>query len=485
MIEIKIDFDDVKKKGQILSEYLPNIREFFSVEDKQQVFKRRYAVGYRPSTRKYVITPQGRFEPRFLCEILRYVESLRLSGNAVNLQITQKFNERTSIPPLNDKLFALNRQLRDYQEEAVIECLKKRSGVVVLPTSAGKTLVIATLCRSIQEQISHKKALILVPDIQLVQQTYGDFLDYGIHESEITKWTGNNTPDFSKNIIIANSQILLSKKQDLDILNSIEILIIDEVHKCKQGNSIVKLLKKIPAMYRFGFTGTLPVDQIDKWGLSGELGDTVYTKKSIELREQKYITQVNVGVICLNHKTQPIFTQATAANPTAEYEEEIQFLQGNEFRNDVIYKLVSKMEKNALIMVDRINHGEVLLEKIKNIPDKQVFFVQGSVEIEEREKIRNIMENNNNVICIAISKIFSTGINIRNLHYVVFASIGKAKNKIIQSIGRSLRLHESKKSAYILDIADNLKYSAAHMNERIALYQAESIKYTIKDIYQP
>jgi len=485
MVDIKIDFDDVKKKGQILSEYLPNIREYFSVEDKQQAFKRRYAVGYRPQTRKYVITPQGRFEPRFLCEIQKYVESTRLSGTAINIQITQRFLDKTFIPELKEQLFCLNRQLRDYQEEAVIECLRKKSGVVVLPTSAGKTLVIATLCKSIQEQVQNKKALVLVPDIQLVQQTYGDFLDYGIPETEITKWTGSNTPDFSKNIIIANSQILLSKKQDIDALNDIGLLIIDEVHKCKQGNSIVKILKKIPAKYRYGFTGTLPVDQIDRWGLCGELGDTVYTKKSIELREQKYITQVNVGVICLNHKTQPVFTQASITNPTAEYEEEIQFLQVNEFRNDVIYKLVSKMEKNALIMVDRINHGEVLLEKIKDMPGKQVFFVQGSVEIEEREKIRSIMENNDDVICIAISKIFSTGINIRNLHYVVFASIGKAKNKIIQSIGRSLRLHESKKSAYILDIADNLKYSEAHMNERISLYQAESIKFTVKDIYQP
>lgn len=485
MVEVKIDFDDIKKKGQILSEFLPNIREYFSVEDRQQAFKRRYAVGYRPQTRKYVITPQGRFEPRFLCEIQRYVESLRLSGTAVNVQITQKFYEKTFIPTLKEEIFTLNRELRDYQEEAVKECLKKKSGVVVLPTSAGKTLVIATLCKSIQEQAQNKKALILVPDIQLVQQTYGDFLEYGISEDDITKWSGGNPPDFSKNIIIANSQILLSKKQDLDILSSVGLLIIDEVHKCKQGNSIVKVLKKITAKYRFGFTGTLPVDQIDKWGLCGELGDIVYTKKSIELREQKYITQVNVGVINLIHSTQPNFTQASITNPTAEYEEEIQFLQENGFRNDVIYKLVSKMEKNSLIMVDRINHGEVLLEKIKDVPNKQVFFVQGSVEIEEREKIRNIMEHNNNVICIAISKIFSTGINIRNLHYVVFASIGKAKNKIIQSIGRSLRLHESKKSAYILDIADNLKYSAAHMNERISLYQSESIKFTIKDIYQP
>jgi superfamily II DNA or RNA helicase len=483
MNKVIIDYDPSKKKGIIISEYLNNIREYFSVEDKQQVFKRRYAVGYRPSTRKYIITPQGRFEPRFVFEIINYIKTLKSTGVSVSLDITDNFKKNTLTPSLSTEIKKLNKTLRDYQQEAVTECLSNRSGVVVLPTSAGKTLVIATLCQSIIEQI-RKKILILVPDIQLVQQTYGDFLEYGISADKITKWTGSCELNPNKQIIIANSQILLSKKQDLSVLSDCEVLIIDEVHKCKQGNSIVKILKKIPAQYRFGFTGTLPVDQIDQWGLCGEIGRTIYHKKSIELREQKYITQVNVGVVCLHHKEQPQFTQASILTPTAEYEEEITFLQQNEFRNDVILKLISKVEKNSLIMVDRIAHGEILLEKLKSLSDRQVFFVQGSVEVEEREKIRSIMENNDNVVCVAISKIFSTGINIRNLHYVVFASIGKAKNKIIQSIGRSLRLHANKKAAYILDIADNLKYSTAHMNERIQLYKSESINYTIKDVYQ-
>lgn len=485
MVEVLIDYDSSKRKGLIVTDYLSNIREYFSVEDKQQLFKRRFAVGYRPQTRKYVITPQGRFEPRFLGEIIDYFTNLKQAGIDIRYTISDAFIQATTLPKLKQNIVKLNKELRDYQHDTIVVCLEKSSGVVVLPTSAGKTLVIATLCRSIQEQVSTKKALILVPDIQLVQQTHGDFIEYGICESMITKWTGNNTPDFTKNIIIANSQILLSKKQDLSVLNNIDILIIDEVHKCKYGNSINKVIKKIPAKFRYGFTGTLPVDQFDKWSIFGEIGSTVYVKRSVELREQKYITQVNVGVIYINYKVLPQFTQATASNPTVEYEEEILFLQENVFRNETIFKLVSKTEKNVLVMVDRINHGEVLLEVLRRVEHKQVFFVQGSVEIDEREKIRQIMEKDDNVICIAISKIFSTGINIRNLHYVVFASIGKAKNKIIQSIGRSLRLHDNKKIAYIFDIADSLKYSSSHMNERLALYSAEDIKYVVKDVYQP
>lgn len=485
MVEVLIDYDPSKRKGLLVTDYLSNIREYFSVEDKQQLFKRRFAVGYRPQTRKYVITPQGRFEPRFFEEIIDYLTNLKQTGINIKYSVSDAFIKATALPRLNRVIVKLNKDLRDYQYDTIAVCLEKSSGVVVLPTSAGKTLVIATLCRSIQQQVSNNKALILVPDIQLVQQTYGDFIDYGICEDQITKWTGNNSPDFTKNIIIANSQILLSKKQDLSILNNIDILIIDEVHKCKHGNSINKIIKKIPAKFRYGFTGTLPVEQFDRWSIFGEIGSTVYVKRSVELRDQKYITQVNVGVINIIHRVIPQFTQATASSPTVEYEEEILFLQQNVFRNETILKLVSKTDKNVLVMVDRINHGEILLEVLKQVENKQVFFVQGSVDIDEREKIRQIMEEYDNVICVAISKIFSTGINIRNLHYVVFASIGKAKNKIIQSIGRSLRLHDSKKIAYILDIADNLKYSSAHMNERLALYNAEDIKYVIKDVYQP
>lgn len=485
-MKVIIDYDFSKKKGIIVSEYLSNIREFFSVEDKQQVFKRRFAVGYRPQTRVYVITPQGRFEPRFVCDIVSYINTLRDTGVTVTLDITDSFKENTQIPALEVNVSKLNLPLRDYQEEAVLSCLNCGSGIVLLPTSAGKTLTVATLCMSITDQlpVNDRKTLILVPDIQLVQQTYSDFLEYGIEESRLTRWTGSHEPRCESDIIIANSQILLSKKQDLSVLKDVRLLLVDEVHKCKRTNSISKVVRSIPAHYRFGFTGTMPVDQIDCWSIKGMIGDTIYQKKSVELREQKFISNVNVGVILLKHKNRPYFKTATAANPTAEYEEEILFLQTNAFRNETILKLVSKVDKNALIMVDRINHGEELLGVMQELTDKQVFFVQGSVEIEERERIRQIMELNDNVVCIAISRIFSTGVNIRNLHYVIFASIGKAKNKIIQSIGRSLRLHASKKCAYIIDIADNLKYSEQHLQERLGFYKTETINTVIKEIHE-
>ena len=94
------------------------------------------------------------------------------------------------------------------------------------------------------------------------------------------------------------------------------------------------------------------------------------------------------------------------------------------------------------------------------------------------------MEKKKDIVCIAISKIFSTGINIKNLHYIVFAGGGKAKVKIIQSIGRGLRLHKDKTGVIIIDIADMLHYGTQHYSKRLGLYKDEKIDYGIKKITQ-
>jgi superfamily II DNA or RNA helicase len=480
MVNVTFDYDSSRKKGIIVSDYLPNIREHFSVEDKQQVFKRRYAIGYRPQTRQYAITPQGRFEPRLLFSILEFLQNQDIQ---FNIELTDKFRDVIAIPTLKEELVKLNLDPRDYQEESVLAAIKNKSGVIVLPTSAGKTLVIALLVKSIQAQ-HDCKTLILVPDIQLVAQTYSDFLEYGIPEEEITKWTGSIEPNKNAKIVISNAQILLSEKQDLSLLKDIKLLVIDEVHKIRYGNKINKVVEQIPALFRYGLTGTLPDDKIDQWNIFGKIGRVIYFKQSADLREQKYISQVHVAALKLNYSNIPQFTIPSMHNPTAGYEEEITWLQTNKFRNDIITKLVNKQDKNTLIMVDRIAHGEELLRVLQENTDKAVHFVHGAVEIEEREMIRKLMEEQDNVACIAISKIFSTGINIKNLHNIIFAAIGKARIKIIQSIGRSLRKHASKKRATIFDIWDNLRYGNKHVVERLALYDREQISYSVTELHE-
>lgn len=478
MIKLTVDYDSGRKKGILATDYLPVIREHFSVEDKDQAFKRRFSVGYRPPTRKYVITPQGRFEPRLLFAILDFLKDQNVP---LDIQITENFKKVLQTPSLGKELVKLNIPLRDYQEESILEALEAKSGIILLPTSAGKTLVIATLVLSILKQ-QNLKTLILVPNIQLVTQTHSDFIEYGTSPEDVTMWTGNHVPNKDAKIVVCNIQILQSEKQDLSLLKEIGLLIVDEVHVCKKSNLINKILDQIPARYRFGFTGTLPDNNLDQWNIFGKFGKILYKKKSYDLREQNYITEVVVAVLKLLYINLPRFSQSSATNPIQAYEEEIQFLQTNTFRNSIITKIVNKLDKNTLILVDRIIHGEELLRVLQTNTDKQVYFVNGNVDIEEREKIRSLMEQQDNIVCIAISKIFSTGINIKNLHNIVFAAIGKAKIKIIQSIGRTLRKHASKKRATIFDIWDNLKYGNNHMMERLTLYEEEKIPVTITDI---
>ena len=479
MKEVLFDYDSVARKPQIVSEYLSQIKEHFSVEDKALVFLKR-RTGRNMPVRKYAITNKGNFDAPFFEEIC---SEIKFKFPSLQLKVSQSFLDVTKIEPLGDAPVELNLTPRDYQVESATIALQKGRGVIVLPTSAGKTLVIALMASTIIKNKNYN-ILILVPDIQLVQQTSQDFLDYGIDPSLVSKWTGSHEFQNTK-IVVANNQILLSKKQDQSVLDNFQVIIADESHKFSTALNISKLIKDLKCKHKFGFTGSLPENKFDVWSINRIFGSILYRKKSIELRQDQFISKVRVVGLELNYKNIPQFTKPSMSNPTAGYEEEITWLHTNDYRNSVITKLVNNLETNTLILVDRIVHGEHLLEYLKDKTERQVFFVQGSVEVEERENIKHIMETTNGIVCIAISKIFSTGISIKNLHNIIFASIGKARIKIIQSIGRSLRLHHTKEMATIFDVADTcLTYGYKHFEERKRLYESEKIPLILNQLVE-
>lgn len=261
-------------------------------------------------------------------------------------------------------------------------------------------------------------------------------------------------------------------------------VLVSNCHGLKRGNEINKVLKFINTPHRFGFTGTLPTDKMDQWNIMGKIGPITFEQKTDNLKKQEYISNFKINILKIKHANKPASVTATSANPTSAYDNEIDFLINNEKRNNLICKLADRLANNTLIMVDRIPHGEMLDAMIRKVcsPDRPIYFIRGSTEMEDREAIRSLMNERNDVIVIAISKIFSTGINIPNLHNMIFASAGKAKIKIMQSIGRALRLHPSKIMANIFDIADNTKYGSKHLIERKKLYDLENYEYTEKEI---
>lgn len=475
-MNVEFDYDTVARKPKIVSEYLDQIRELFSVEDKALVFMSRRTGRSNMPIRKYAITNKGHFDLPFFKIIYDAIIS-----KFPSLQI--KINERLSskIAPrfISSELVSLNLIPRDYQLESAIRALSCGSGIIVLPTSAGKTLTIALIASTILSSAPSSSILVLVPNIQLVEQTYADFMEYGIKENEVSRWTGNYEYNSTK-IVIANNQILLSKNLDKVVLDRFDVVICDEVHKISTADKIAKLVKGLKAKHKFGFTGSLPENNFDKWSINRIFGPIIYEKISVELRKDKFISNVRIVGLEMKYKNIPEFTRPSMAEPTAGYIEETEWLHTNKYRNSVISKIVSKLKTNTLVLVDRIIHGEHLLQYFKSYTDKQVYFIQGSVEVEEREKMKEIMEQSSDVVCIAISNIFSTGISIKNLHNIIFASIGKSRIKIIQSIGRSLRLHHTKQMATIFDIADVcLTYGFKHFEERKKLYKDENIPLSV------
>lgn len=479
-MNVNIVYDTVARKPQIVSEYLDQIREMFSVEDKALVFMRRRTGRSNMPVRKYAITNKGHFDFPFFKTVY---DSIISNFPSLQIKISDEVMKRGGPQFIEDKPIELGITPRDYQLESATKALNYGKGIIVLPTSAGKTLTIALIAATVMSR-GYDKVLILVPNIQLVEQTYNDFIEYGINPNVISKWTGNHEYQ-STPTVIANNQILLSKTQDTSVLNEFNVVICDEVHKIGTAEKIAKLIKGLKAQYKFGFTGSLPENNFDRWSINRIFGPVIYEKLSVELRQDKFISKVRVVGLEMEYKNIPEFTRPSIAEPTAGYVEETEWLHTNEYRNSVMAKMVDRLDTNTLVLVDRIAHGEHLLEYFKSRIDKQIYFIQGSVDVEEREQLRQLMEQSTNVVCIAISNIFSTGISIKNLHNIIFASIGKARIKIIQSIGRSLRLHHTKEIATIFDIADTcLTYGFKHYEERKKLYEAENIPLTITKLVE-
>jgi len=484
---ISFTLDAKKGMGIISGDMLEDVREFFSVKNEAAFFMRKKYGRFLPQ-RTYAITPAGKFEPGLYFEIRKYLTNNQYVGNVTTDE--QLFNtispsrKWTDNPQFSSDIISLSLPLRDYQEEIVKKAFNIGRGTIILATAGGKTLTAASLLTKLFILFGTSfKCLYIVPDLGLVEQTSNDFKTYNVPFS-VGKWTGNSPLDSEiKNVTVANLGILQSKNTDLTWIENIDALIVDEVHKIRRGNEVNKIIKRIKTPVRFGFTGTMPENPLDQWNIIGKIGPIIYEKNSYELRLENFVSNVQVQIIKILYKEDPFKDSIISSSNL--YREELRFLMRNRFRNNVIGKLGCKLSNNSLILVDYIEHGEALYKTIKEMcPEKQCYFIRGEVEVTEREKIRKLMEDHHDVVVVAISKIFSTGINIKNLHYIIFACGGKAKIKIVQSIGRGLRLHKDKDKLIIFDIADDLKYSLLHADKRILLYEKEKINYTIKEVQE-
>lgn len=483
---------DIKNNNAIIKtdglDNLNILRSHFSVENegvKIAVYRRSKKI---ISARKYAITATGKFKIGLYPNIYNYLISLQIP---FKVNLSPKF-KASLFPKYNiKKINNLNLIPYPYQTKALKKCLNFGRGVIEVGTGGGKTYIMAVLINTLQNNINPHKTLVVVPGVQLAEQTFEAFEEYGL--KDICLISGKHKYNPTANIYITNTQIITNKKQDLSYLKQIDLVLIDECHILKRENKICDIIENIKTPHKFGFTGTLPENLIDKWNIIGILGPQIYKQTSKQLRDDKFLSNAQIIILRLQHKNFPEYhliedlskDEKNKLNPTAKYELENDFIYNDSWRNKIIRNLCNKIDQNTLIIVDRIQHGEELQRVIqKTTTNKRIYFIQGSVDVDDREKIKKLMEEKDNVICIAMAKIFSTGINIKNLPYIIFALAGKAKTKIIQSIGRGLRKHENKQKLVIFDLVDNYYYAQTHLIKRKKLYENEQLNFTERSIYE-
>ena len=389
-------------------------------------------------------------------------------------------NDMISKEGVKDYMNAISKyKPRDYQIEGVYDALRHNRKLLISPTASGKSLMIYSIVRYFVE--TGKSTLIVVPTTSLVEQMYKDFADYGWDVGSFChKIYAGKERETDSQVIISTWQSIY--KLPRKYFERFSVVVGDEAHQFKSKSLISIMTKLADAKYRFGFTGTLDGTETHKWVLEGLFGPSYKIIKTDELMKKGHLAKLDINVLLLKHPP----------NKFETFEQEVQYIIGHNRRNNFIKNLALDLKGNTLILFARVEgHGEPLYELINNnntIENRRVFFIHGGVDTEDREKVRAITEQESNAIIVASYGTFSTGINIKNLHNVIFASPSKSRIRNLQSIGRILRKGNKKTRATLYDIADDISYKSRrnytlnHLIERIKVYNEENFNYDIVNI---
>ena len=362
-------------------------------------------------------------------------------------------------------------EIRDYQLNAINHALTNHRSLLLSPTASGKSLIIYILVRYLK-----LKTLILVPTTSLGSQMYNDFREYGwdvannCHTVFAGRDKGSELP-----VIISTWQSIYKMQQKY--FEQYELVIGDEAHGFKSKSLTAIMTKCINAKYRIGTTGTLDGTQTHKLVLEGLFGKVHKVTTTKKLIDQKHLSPFTINALVLKHPDS-ICHNLKGIN----YQEELEYLISSEARNKYIVNLTIGLERNTLLLFRFVEkHGQLLYDMIKeNTNDRKIFFVYGGTDTDTREQIRAIVESERNAVIVASYGVFSVGVNIRNLHNIIFASPSKSRIRNLQSIGRGLRLSDKKEIATLYDIADDLKfknkknYTLEHFEERVKTYKEEN-----------
>lgn len=375
----------------------------------------------------------------------------------------------------------------DHQVNAVHHALTQERCLLLSPTGSGKSLIIYGLIRYYLDKIpKNKKILIIVPTVSLVEQMLSDFADYSSEnrwDADVNchKIMSGQEKNTDKRVVISTWQSIY--KQSEKWFQQFHAVIGDEAHlfKSKSLTAILTKLKTCP--YRIGTTGTLDGTNTHKLVLEGLFGKTYEVTKTKALMEKQILSDLKIDCLLLSY---PDLDRE--AIKRAKYQDEIKWIISSKRRNTFIAKMCERLKGNSLVLFQFVqDHGKILNTLVKTFvsSDRKVFFVHGGTEAADREEIRKIVESESNAIIVASYGTFSTGVSIRRLHNIVFASPSKSRIRVLQSIGRQLRVSKDKTVARLYDIGDDLSWKSwknhtlRHMNERMKLYESEGFNHKL------
>jgi superfamily II DNA or RNA helicase len=454
----------------------------FTFEVPNAKFSPQYRNKYWDGKIRLFNTQTGEIYIGLLDRIIRFCEDHEYTYEFADNKfygLPFEINDGISKEGVKDYMTAISRHApRDYQVEGVYDALRHNRKLLISPTASGKSLMIYSVVRYYVER--QQNILIVVPTTSLVEQMYKDFADYGWDVGSYCHkiYAGKERETDSQVIITTWQSIYKLPKQYFARFN---VVVGDEAHQFKSKSLISIMTKLCDAKYRFGFTGTLDGSQTHKWVLEGLFGPSYKIINTDELMKKGHLAKLDIKILLLKHPP----------NRFEVFEDEVQYIINHQKRNNFIKNLTLDLKGNTLVLFSRVEgHGQPLYDLINTskVDDRHVFFIHGGVETDERERVREITEKESNAIIVASYGTFSTGINIRNLHNVVFASPSKSRIRNLQSIGRVLRKGENKVKATLYDIADDISYKSRknytlnHLIERIKIYNEENFNYDIVNI---
>ena len=468
-IRIKCEPSVARELSEFFTFEVPNAKFMPSVRNRLWDGKIRL---FSPGTGKiyYGLLP---YVKEFLKEQgYKVIYDTDFSKRNLDKSITTKF-----VRSLQKKKF----KAREYQIDAIHTILESHRGLILSPTGSGKSFIIYALTRYYVKKLENQKVLIVVPTTNLVEQMYGDFADYGWFPDEhCHKLYAGADKNTSKEVVISTWQSIY--KLDKKYFSQFGAVFVDECHLAK-AKSLTGIMTKLhDCKYRIGTTGTLDGSEIHQLVLEGLFAKHKEVTTTSQLVKDKHLSNLHIKCLVLQHPKEH--------RRGRTYQEEMEYLATNRKRNLFISKLAATLDGNTLILAQYIEKQLVpLCLIIKELcEDRTVHIIYGATPTEERERARELVEKEKDAIIVASYGVFSMGINIKRLHNIIFASPYKSQIKVLQSIGRGLRLAEDKTECNLFDIADDMSYNKnrnftlKHLEERVKIYSKQEFDYEIVPI---